>query len=71
MISDRPYRKGMPQARVLEILKESSGTQFDPAVIEVFLRLVLFREGDASQDTESTGVRFESVTSKGKTYVDV
>ncbi len=39
MVSDRPYRKGMPTHTVVEILKEKSGTQFDPKVIEAFIRL--------------------------------
>ena len=39
MVSDRPYRKGLPRPQVLEILRQRSGTQFDPAVIEVFIRL--------------------------------
>src|SRR5882724_7139761 len=39
MVSDRPYRKGMPIHRVVEILKAKSGTQFDPRVIDVFVRL--------------------------------
>ncbi len=41
MVSDRPYRKGMPVHRVLEILKSKSGTQFDPKVIDVFMRLCI------------------------------
>jgi len=39
MVSDRPYRKGLPQQQALEILRQRSGTQFDPTVIEVFMRL--------------------------------
>ncbi len=39
MVSDRPYRKGLPQPEVLEILRLRSGTQFDPMVVEVFERL--------------------------------
>ncbi len=37
--SDRPYRKGLPPAKVIEILEKGSGTQFDPAVIQCFLAL--------------------------------
>jgi putative nucleotidyltransferase with HDIG domain len=39
MISDRPYRKGLPRSKVIEVLKAQSGRQFDPKVIEVFVRL--------------------------------
>jgi len=39
MVSDRPYRKGLPKREALEILTKNSGTQFDPMVIKVFVRL--------------------------------
>jgi putative nucleotidyltransferase with HDIG domain len=39
IVSDRPYRKGLPARQALEILRQKSGTQFDPMVVEVFARL--------------------------------
>jgi response regulator RpfG family c-di-GMP phosphodiesterase len=36
MTSDRPYRKGMPVERAIAILKENSGTQFDPKIVDIF-----------------------------------
>ncbi len=39
IVSDRPYRKGLPKRQALEMLSRNSGTQFDPMVIEVFMRL--------------------------------
>ncbi|HMD18539.1 MAG TPA: HD domain-containing phosphohydrolase [Terriglobales bacterium] len=39
IVSDRPYRKGLPKQQALEILTQRSGTQFDPIIIEVFTRL--------------------------------
>ncbi|HXQ26261.1 MAG TPA: HD domain-containing phosphohydrolase [Candidatus Acidoferrales bacterium] len=36
MISDRPYRPGMPLDRVLDNLRKGSGKQFDPTVVEAF-----------------------------------
>jgi putative two-component system response regulator len=39
IISDRPYRRGFPQQQALEILQQRSGTQFDPRVIEILMRL--------------------------------
>jgi putative nucleotidyltransferase with HDIG domain len=39
MVSDRPYRAGLPKRQALEILTQNSGTQFDPIVIDVFMRL--------------------------------
>jgi len=37
--SDRPYRKGLPRQKALEFLQQKAGTQFDPMVIEVLMRL--------------------------------
>lgn len=39
IVSDRPYRSGIARQEALEILRRRSGTQFDPAVMKVFLRL--------------------------------
>jgi len=40
MSADRPYRKGKTMDAVVEELKRCSGTQFDPKVVESFLRTV-------------------------------
>ncbi len=39
MISDRPYRRGLPLGDAISELQRGAGTQFDPHVIEAFLRL--------------------------------
>ena len=39
MASDRSYRKRLEKSIVLDILKENSGTQFDPEVVDAFLRI--------------------------------
>ena len=38
--SDRPYRKAWPKDRIIDHMRERSGTHFDPKVLEVFLELV-------------------------------
>ncbi len=38
--SNRPYRDGWPEEKVLTYLREQSGLHFDPAVVEVFLQMV-------------------------------
>ena len=38
MVSDRPYRKALPIEVAIEELKKNSGTQFDPQLVEAFLR---------------------------------
>jgi diguanylate cyclase (GGDEF)-like protein len=40
MTSDRPYRDALPKEEALRRLAEASGTQFDPRVIEVCLRVM-------------------------------
>jgi PAS domain S-box-containing protein len=37
LISDRPYRPGWPEDKVKEYLREQSGKDFDPMVVEMFL----------------------------------
>jgi response regulator RpfG family c-di-GMP phosphodiesterase len=39
MTSDRPYRKALPYERARSEIVRFSGTQFDPAVVEVFLAI--------------------------------
>ena len=39
IISERPYRKGLPKQEAIEILESKAGTQFDPVVISVLRRL--------------------------------
>jgi putative nucleotidyltransferase with HDIG domain len=38
--SDRPYRAGIPPAQVREYIRKESGRQFDPRVVEAFLRVM-------------------------------
>src|SRR3981189_3832715 len=37
MVSSRPYRNGLPPEEAIRRLIESSGTQFDPVVVQCFL----------------------------------
>lgn len=38
MTTDRPYRKGIPQESGIAQVKKLTGTNFDPTVVEAFLR---------------------------------
>jgi hypothetical protein len=40
MTSDRPYRDGMPIERAAAILDGGKGTQWDPRIVDAFLRLI-------------------------------
>ncbi|HWZ98378.1 MAG TPA: HD domain-containing phosphohydrolase [Candidatus Dormibacteraeota bacterium] len=48
LISDRPYRKGMPLDRVVAILRGGSGTQFDPQIVDAFFRVMQKEDVDVS-----------------------
>lgn len=40
MLTDRPYHKGLSREASIEEIKKCSGTQFDPKVVEVFLKVL-------------------------------
>ncbi len=44
MVTDRPYRSRLSSDEAVRRLGEASGTQFDPVVVDVFLRL--YADGD-------------------------
>ncbi|RJQ43916.1 MAG: diguanylate cyclase [Gaiellales bacterium] len=48
MISDRPYRKAMPPSQALIELQRGAGRQFDPVVVELFIRMMGDYEAKAS-----------------------
>jgi diguanylate cyclase (GGDEF)-like protein len=48
MTSDRPYRRAMPVEHAIQELARCSGTQFDPEIVQAFLR-ILPRNGTLPQ----------------------
>lgn len=51
MTSDRSYRKGLPHTTALEEIQRCSGAQFDPNVVEAFLRIHhIFEEATKNPD---------------------
>ena len=40
MISDRPYRDGMPLERVMGIIQQESGRQLDPVVVDALINSI-------------------------------
>lgn len=52
MVSDRPYRKGMPLEDALAELVRCSGTQFDPELVAVFVSMA--RSGELTIQSGST-----------------
>jgi HD-GYP domain-containing protein (c-di-GMP phosphodiesterase class II) len=55
MTSDRPYRPGMRREEALQILERFAGSQFDPAIVAVFLTLDPGRGAGSVTDTVSIG----------------
>jgi HD-GYP domain-containing protein (c-di-GMP phosphodiesterase class II) len=40
MTTDRPYRKARPQHEAVEELRRSSGSHFDPDVVDALIRVL-------------------------------
>ena len=53
LISDRPYRAGLPRERVIGFIKEDSGTKFDPKVVAAFLEVMTQEEIDFGKESET------------------
>jgi HD-GYP domain-containing protein (c-di-GMP phosphodiesterase class II) len=53
MVSSRPYRAGMALEEAIRRLHQSSGTQFDPAVVKSFVR---FAQDEMPKVLEAVGV---------------
>jgi HD-GYP domain-containing protein (c-di-GMP phosphodiesterase class II) len=64
MTTDRPYRKRLPLADVLEDFRANTGTQFEPAVVCAFCRAFL-------KEIEGTSKEKRLMKLLGKNYDDV
>jgi HD-GYP domain-containing protein (c-di-GMP phosphodiesterase class II) len=50
MTSDRPYRGALPLAEAVEELRRNAGTQFDPAVVAVFIEVLVPTEVPTAEE---------------------
>ncbi|MCW2972901.1 MAG: putative domain HDIG-containing protein [Thermoleophilia bacterium] len=66
MTSDRPYRKGQTHGFARRILTENAGTQFDPAVVSVFLDVIDAWCGERNIEMDGSVVGEEIVNPMGK-----
>ena len=64
LTSDRPYRKGVPRQQTLQMIREKSGTQFDPKVVEVFMRMWAEQQ-DVTPDLSSPGSAQSAAAGQG------
>lgn len=53
MVSDRPYRKGLPIEKVVEELIKNKGIQFDPLIVDIFVSMLF--EGEVDAQNENIG----------------
>jgi len=44
MTSKRPYRKALTKEEAIKELKANAGTQFDPAIVRIFIKYITSRE---------------------------
>jgi HD-GYP domain-containing protein (c-di-GMP phosphodiesterase class II) len=49
MTSARPYRKALTKEEALRELKSHAGSQFDPAIVKIFVRLMTRKETPAKK----------------------
>ena len=57
LASDRPYRAGLPIERIMQILRQGSGKQFDPRVLEVFETMMEADiDGEPAHHVQGTGI---------------
>src|SRR5581483_11439518 len=49
MTSSRPYRRAMSSDEALRILVQNAGTQFDPVIVPIFVRLIADGAADADR----------------------
>jgi HAMP domain-containing protein len=53
LISDRPYRAGLPREKVIGFIKEDSGTKFDPHVVKAFLEVMVQEDMELQSQSEA------------------
>ena len=65
MTSQRPYREALPVASARAELERCAGTQFDPQVVDAFLR-VLAAQAQPAEHPQVEEPQQQALTSKGE-----
>jgi response regulator RpfG family c-di-GMP phosphodiesterase len=67
MTSDRAYRKALPHAVAVAELERCSGTQFDPTMVEIFLRQIeIYRARQIAEAAEAAEAPVEVAEGKAE-----
>jgi HD-GYP domain-containing protein (c-di-GMP phosphodiesterase class II) len=53
MTSDRPYRKALSVHQAIQILLEGRGTQWEPAIVNAFLDMIVRQMDQESNEDRS------------------
>ena len=61
MLSDRPYRKALGSEKAVEELKKCSGTQFDPGIVQIFLKILKKNQEVIARSAATKRLRPESI----------
>jgi HD-GYP domain-containing protein (c-di-GMP phosphodiesterase class II) len=65
MTTCRPYRTAMPTEKAQAILRNGSGTQWDPAIVEAFFAVLPTLDSNAVHNLENLRSMYESVDKAG------
>ena len=68
---DRVYRPAFPQNKVIEMLTEGSGTQFDPEILECFLTNLTLMEEISQQNPDDDDLTEPSSEEPEETATEV
>jgi putative nucleotidyltransferase with HDIG domain len=61
LISDRPYRAGMERETVINIIREGSGTKYDPQVVKSFMKVMGVKaEEESGEELKASAVQAAS-----------
>ena len=67
LVAKRNYKEGMSEEKAIEIVKSGSGTQFDPAIVDAFLKTrAVEAEVDAKAQTKAEA---DPVDTEGHKYL--
>lgn len=72
LTSARPYKKAWPEQEAVAYIREKSGIQFDPLVVEAFLKVMEYRQGVALIHwTEALSVKVSSMDNDHRVLIDL